>query len=231
MSVEDDLQTFEGWLGIQGHDPDMLTPDDLAMWRGQFDDAMQRRASSPKVGLMKLRAPGQKYGVALRDESGLWLTLWIRCAPKGDVYILYPRGEQKWDPHASYHHDGTFHQKSHGRKAPLPEDKRQPLTAAFSESEHLGTYAGHGKGSGAVCEPKDFDGLVIVEPGILGPIHGRIGVDLVAPGYEETWERDVADRFYRLNESWYSTETVQRKVFSRGNQPSVIITVQRTASG
>src|SRR6516164_9347789 len=42
---------------------------------------------------------------------------------------------------------------------------------------------GHGKTTGAVCDPKAFDGVVIVEPGILGPRNGSVGVDLVASGY------------------------------------------------
>lgn len=67
---EDDLSTFEGFLKYQAVDPATLTSDELAMWRSFFDDAAQRRESSPKVGLMKLRpaeAGEQRYGVALRD--------------------------------------------------------------------------------------------------------------------------------------------------------------------
>lgn len=85
---------------------------------------------------------------------------------------------------------------------------KQPLNAAFRESEHLGLYMGHGKSTGAVCDPATFDGLVIVEPGILGPKHGSVGIDLVAAGYEATWSRDIVDRFY-------FGDVVQRKIFSR----------------
>src|SRR5438045_6388127 len=38
--------------------------------------------------------------------------------------------------------DGTLHQKSCGLKGLVL--KRQPITAAFKGSEHLGTYGGHG---------------------------------------------------------------------------------------
>jgi hypothetical protein len=90
---EDDLLTFDGFLKYQAIDPVMLTPDELAMWRGYFDEAMQRRESSRKVGLMKLRAAhgDQKYAVAIRDGSDLWLTMWVRCSPKGEIFIMYPR--------------------------------------------------------------------------------------------------------------------------------------------
>lgn len=190
------------------------------MWRGYFDEARQRAESSPKVGLMKLRRVpgGQKYGVALRDGSELWLTMWVRCSPKGEVFVMYPRADAG-NPHASYHLDGTLHSKSYG-KAHFPK-KRQPLSADFEESENIGTFAGHGKGSGAECDASVFDGLVIVEPGVLGPKHGSIGIDLIAAGYEPTWERDIADRFY-------FGDVVQRQIFSRSPRPSVAITIQRS---
>ena len=216
---EEDLQTFEGFLKYQAVDPAKLTLDELAMWRDYFDEANRSRESSSKVGLMKLRpAPGErKYGVALRDGSELWLTMWVRCSPKGEIFVMYPRVDSG-NPHASYHLDGTLHHKSYGTAA--IRHKRQPLTADFKESEHIGLYMGHGKSIGAVCDPQAFGGLVIVEPGILGPKHGAIGFDLVAPGYEATWERDIADRFYFGG-------VVQRQIFARSPRPSVVVTIQR----
>jgi hypothetical protein len=129
--------------------------------------------------------------------------MWVRCSPKGEVFIMYPRADGG-NPHASYHLDGTLHNKSYG-KAPFPK-KRQPLTADFRDSENLGVFMGHGKRSGAVCDPSAFDGLVIVEPGILGPKHGSVGIDLIAAGEESRWERDIADRFY-------FGDVVQRQIF------------------
>lgn len=216
---EDELLTFEGFLKYQAVDPTVLTPNELAMWRGIFDDAMRRGESSPKIGLMKLRLiPGEeKYGVALRDGSDLWLTMWVRCSHKGEVFVIYPRADAG-NPHASYHLDGTLHNKSYGR-ADLPK-KCQPLTVDFRESEHLGMFMGHGKSSGAVCDPTAFTGLVIVEPGILGPKHGSVGVDLIAAGYEPTWEQNIANRFY-------FGDVVQRQILSRTPRPSVAITIKR----
>ena len=132
---EDDLLTFEGFLKYQAVDPATITADDLKMWLDIFDETIERRKTSPKVGLMKLQQiPGeQKYAVAIRDGSNLWLTMWVRCSWKGEIFIMYPRGDREADPHASYHRDGTFHQKSYGT-AWVPGQKRQPLTAAFRES-------------------------------------------------------------------------------------------------
>jgi hypothetical protein len=222
---EDDLLIFERWLkhrqGI--HVPTSLPPEELREYREFFDEWMARRTSSPKVGLMKLqRRPGeQKYAVAIRDGSDrLWLTMWVSCKRKGDIIILYPRaGSDAGNPHASYHRDGTFHQKSHDVKQ-LPQ-KRQPLTAAFSGSEHLGLYGGHGTSTGADCDPKAFDGLVIVEPRVLGRLNGSVGIDLVEPGYELEWSRDD------MGQCFYFRGIHQREVFPRNGRPSVVITIQR----
>jgi hypothetical protein len=218
---EDDLLTFEGWLRYQAADPTAITPEQLTEWQGLFDELVERRKTGPKVGLMKLQpVPGeQKYAVAIRDGSDLWLTLWVRCSRKGEIFVMYPRPDRDWQAHASHHLDGTLHQKSYGTVG--ISVKRQPLAGPFRESEHLGTYAGHGpKSTGAVCDPTAFDGVVIVEPGILGPRDGSVGVDLVEPGYEPEWERGIGRRFY-------VSGVHQRKVFPRIGRPSVVITIQR----
>jgi hypothetical protein len=88
--------------------------------------------------------------------------------------------------------------------------KRQPLTAAFRGSEHLGAYGGHGtKNIGAVCEPKAFDGMVTVEPGVLGSGQGSVTVDLVEPGYEPRPDSSAP----------------QSHVFPRNSRSSIVITV------
>ena len=52
---EDDLHTFEGWLKYQGVDGATAPPDELAMWRGLFDEAKRAQfVPTPKVGLMLL---------------------------------------------------------------------------------------------------------------------------------------------------------------------------------
>jgi len=183
---EDELQTFEVWLKeIQGIDPAMLEPNDLAQWRSIHQDVMAKSAATPKVGLMKLHAgPGEHlYAVAIREDSKLWLTLWVRRSRKGEIFVIIPRADRAWDPHLSYHLDGTVHSKSFNHKFGLP-GKRQPLNETFKGTEHLGMFAGHGKSIGAICNPADFSGVVEVEPGVLGPRHGWVAVDLVEPNCE-----------------------------------------------
>jgi hypothetical protein len=126
---EDDLNTFDGWLNYQAFDPDALSPDELAMLRSVFD----RRLATPKIGLMKLPPPllagEHRYAVAVQDDADLWLGLWLKRTKKGEFVILIPRVETGWDPHSTYHLDGTYHSKSHG--VVVMEKTLQPLTGPF----------------------------------------------------------------------------------------------------
>jgi hypothetical protein len=196
---EADLKTFDGWLRYQVLSPS--SPEELAEWRLVFEEARRRADTAPKVGLMKLQpVPGEyRYAVALRDGNDLWLTLWVRRSRRGEYFIMMPRGDRDWDPHTSYHLDGTVHMKSHGRKV-LPAQKRQPLTGVFRGAEHLGVYGGHGKSSGAIYDPSAFTGVVEVPPRVLGPKHGGVTVDLVEPGHEPVpfgWKEIAVRQVFR----------------------------------
>jgi hypothetical protein len=123
---EDDLNTFEGWLKYQGIDAATTPSEELATWQTVFDEAKERRSATSKVGLMKLQTiPGEyRYAVAVPDGSDLWLALWVRLSPN----------DRAWDPHTSYHLDGTFHMKSHDRK--MLVQKRQPLLGPFRGTDN-----------------------------------------------------------------------------------------------
>jgi hypothetical protein len=72
---------------------------------------------------MKLKPPKpgeQRYAVAILDGLDLWLTLWVRCSPKGDVYILLPRQDPDLDFHTSYHNNGEFRTKTLTAEPRLP---------------------------------------------------------------------------------------------------------------
>ncbi len=198
---EDDLKTFEGWLRYQAVDAATTAPEELARWRAIFEEARQRGAAQPKVGLMKLQpVPGElRYAVAVREGSDLWLTLWVRRSRKGEFFVMMPRGDGNWDPHTSYHLDGTLHMKSHDRKGLTK--KCQPLTGPFRGSESVGGYSGHApKTVGAICDPAAFAGVVEVAPGVLGPRHGAVAVDLVEPGQDPPgfpWTQIVTRQVFR----------------------------------
>jgi hypothetical protein len=193
---ENDLDTFEGWLKYQAVDATELTSDELAMWRGLYEEG--RKAAANKVGLMKLRpVPGEhRYAVAVREGPDLFLTAWVRRSRRGEFFLMIPRGVSDWDPHTSYHIDGTLHMKSFGRK--VLTQKRQSLTRPFRGTEHLGTYGGHGpKTVGAICDPAAFSGVVEVAAGVFGPRDGLVAVDLVEPGSEP---RDLNPRVVQQRE-------------------------------
>lgn len=214
---EDDLDTFEGWLRYQAIDAAGLPPEQLAVWRRLYDESRARVAAQPKIGSMKLRpmAPGEhRYAVAVREGADLWLTLWVRRSPKGEYFVMVPRGTEGWDPHTSYHRDGTLHAKSCGQKFPALS-KRQALTGTFKGAEPLGAYGGHApKTEGAVCDPALFTGIVEIQPGLLGPRHGAVTVDLVEPRQEPR------------EHPW--GEIYHRAVFNDA-VPWVVITVGRNA--
>jgi hypothetical protein len=174
---------------------------------------------------MKLPSPRpdeQRYAVAIRDGSDLWLTLWVRCWPKGDIYVMYPRGDREWDVHASYHRNGKMHIKSKvydemGHPGPIEKkmicQTSQGLTAGFKGFEQFVNLLGHGKRRGEVCDPRAFGGVVCVEPDILdGPGHGSVAVDLLEPGYAPKPDPSAH----------------KQRTFPRGARPSVVITIWAT---
>jgi hypothetical protein len=140
--------------------------------------------------------------VEVREDSDLWLTLWVQRSTKGEFFVMVPRKDPGWDIHTSYHLDGTLHMKSSGHKR--LSKKLQPLTGAFRGTEHLGAKAGHGpKSVGVVCDPTAFSGVVEVPAGVLGPRHGDVIVDLVEPGCEPlSWPNIVRQEVFQDIVPW-----------------------------
>jgi len=83
------------------------------------------------------------HAIAVRDAQGLRLVARVVRRPSG-IYYLIPRdakafqieSDKNWDPHVSYHADGSHHIKSFGQLA-LTRMKRQPLNSTFSGAEPL----------------------------------------------------------------------------------------------
>jgi hypothetical protein len=125
----------------------------------------REKTTTPKPGQMKLRdlKPGEyRYAVAVREGSDLFMTHFIRRDPKGDVYLMIPRGRGSGNPHASYHRNGRFHQKSHDHS--MSKRQLQPLAGNFNGCEHLGMYGGHApKIVGVTCDASKLTGIVEVQ--------------------------------------------------------------------
>jgi ribosomal protein L30 len=202
---EDALDTFEGYLRYQAIDAASLSPAEFEMWRGYFEEAQASKATSRKVGRMNLpplKSGEHRYAVAIREDGQLWLTLWVRRSPKGEFFVMVPRSDRSWDPHYSYHLDGTRHAKSFGKKH--TEKKGQPLGAAFQGTVHLGAHGGHGPMTvGAICDPKDFSGVMKAPVGVLGPSHGAVVVDIVEPNCAPiSWPNIVYEQTFRDAVPW-----------------------------
>lgn len=174
------LDTFDDWLKYQKIDLQGQSEDAVLSLRGMYEHSREEFMEHDVHAVVRTppRAGEYRYAVAIEDGEKLWLTFWVRRSSKGDCIVLYPRGPGTRNPHASYHYDGRYHQKSYGQK--LVVQKRQPLDQ-FKGTEHLGTFAGHGIGS-AICYPAAFTSVIKVPAGILEPTHGCVIVDLVEPG-------------------------------------------------
>ena len=150
---------------------------------------------------MKLpKSADRRYAVAVEDAAGLWLVLWVRRSPKPEYFVMIPRIDarpptrrrtpkwDKWDPHASWHFDGEFHHKSHGH--PMAVQQRQRPDASFTGNANmiLTPVTADAHLVGAVCDPSQFDGVLVVAAGILGAGRHVVTVDLAQPGHREVPE-------------------------------------------
>ena len=61
-------------------------------------------------------ANGAVYGIAVRDDDGLWLLARIRRSRDGDVYYMEQSADPAVDFHVSYHNSGIRHLRSYGWK-------------------------------------------------------------------------------------------------------------------
>jgi len=151
-----------------------------------------------------------RYAVAVRENGDLWLALWIKRSHKGEFFVMYPRVDREWDVHASYHLHGQLHIKSGNQKK--VETKVQPLNGVFRGTVDVGTYSGHDpKVVGEVCDPKDFNSVIDVAPGVLMPDNGSIAVELVEPGLQPTV-------------SFAKAKIIEREVF-RDFVPWLVVTI------
>jgi hypothetical protein len=183
-----DLDTFEGWRKHHGYDGE-ASEELVAGWRTDFAaDLARREAARAAVFFSKPPPPGEfRYAVAFEDGAELRFVLVVSRRFKKDkgvweCFILMQRDknpnplEPDWDPHASYHADGTYHQKSFNQK--MMAQQRQPLDK-FKGAEHLGSF--HGVGL-AVCNTANFTDVLRVPKGVLTSMSGAVLIDLVEPG-------------------------------------------------
>jgi hypothetical protein len=172
---------FDDWLRAHQIDSRELTDEAAASLRRAFD-AVQLAIDDARSSTMfgKPCPQGeQRHAIAIEDGDDLRLGLVIRRSKRGEIFILIPRGSE-WDPHSSYHADGTYHHKSYGQvfKSNLP--KRQPLGPSFKGTEHLGSIYGFGTAA-PICHRDNFTSVTAIPSSILSGTRGCINIDLVEP--------------------------------------------------
>lgn len=152
-------------------------------------------------------AEGSMYAVAIRDHEDLRLVCRIRRSPGRDVYVLFPRDEPGWDPHASYHRDGVRHVRAHGGRYLV--DQRQRPDESFRGAESVFALAlqpGEVPRLKTPCRTDRFSEVFEIAGENFPPEeHHTLVVDLVEPGHGALagpWREVVAQRSFRDNVPW-----------------------------
>ncbi len=174
----DYLDTFELWLEHQ-QCPRPIPADLEPMLRQQYEAAVERFIEHDPSGWMRqpLKSDEHRYAVVIDDAQKQWVTLCVVRSPKPEYFILIPR-DSEWDPHASYHQSGRYHQKSAGLA--ISRQQRQPLPS-FKGAEHLSSFMGHGTHM-AIYRPSNYTAALVVPAGVLRGLEGEVLIDLVEPG-------------------------------------------------
>jgi hypothetical protein len=163
---------FNSWLTNQGIDPSVFP--DRERVREVYEQAQLRGEALQASTLGPGTTGGYGYAVAIEDGADLRVTLWVKRGPKICV-VLQPR-DREWNPHATYHLDGQYHNKSYG--IALGMQQRQRLEH-FKGTEHL--FMGHGSPL-PKCNPSDYTDVIRVPAGVLTGLKGGVMLDLVEPG-------------------------------------------------
>jgi hypothetical protein len=129
---------------------------------------------------------GATFAIAVRDGADLFTVLRIRRSPQGDVYVNWPRGDPKHNPHASYHASGQHHQKSFNHN--FDRVYRQKPDQSFQGTQRVeGTPLNttDPRQWNDPCNPPDHDDVFEIPLSELRPEKYRhtVTVDLVEPNH------------------------------------------------
>jgi len=202
------MQTFEEFMAHQGLSPTDPEVGGLSDWLEEYEDACERARQTPPVGTRALRKnPADLlYAVAVEDEAGLWLTLWVRRSPKSEYFVMIPRLDGEWNPHASWHVDGGFHHKTYDHRIVRQERQRPDASFKGSENMILTPVTADARVVGAVCDRSQFDGMLVVSASGLGGVQRHhVSVDLDEVGHYEVSQpgnRLVHQRVFKSSVPW-----------------------------
>ena len=202
------MQTFEEFMAHQGLSPTDPEVGSLSDWREEYEDARERARLTPPVGARVLRRSPTDllYAVAVEDEAGLWLTLWVRRSPKSEYFVMIPRRDGEWNPHVSWHVDGGFHHKTYDHRIVRQERQRPDASFRGSENMILTPVTADPRVVGAMCDRSQFDGLLVVPASGLGARQRHhVSIDLAQTGHCEVSQpgnRLVDQRVFKGSVPW-----------------------------
>jgi hypothetical protein len=163
------------------------------------------------------------YAVAVRDSDDLFLVARVHRNKRGEVFVAVPRpGRRGWDPHSSYHADGRYRVKIHGR-APRTYYLQKP-DANFTGTHNMSTLpiaSCEPRENHAPCKPETFDDVFEIPVDELRPEEYRthISVDLIEPGEHPT---------FHSVEAFYPGARVLRQAIFREAIPWILVTLYDT---
>jgi hypothetical protein len=158
---------------------------------------------------------GSLFAIVIKDAEGPRLVARVARRALG-VYYLIPRNaedfaieaDENWDPHASYHADGTLHVKSFNALVLTPV-KKQPLDRSFSGGEPL--FAQSFQPGELVALPSLTDVsrylniFEIPRDLVDATEHHTLAVDLLSPGTDRLpgpWQQVVTEHSFTDDVPW-----------------------------
>jgi hypothetical protein len=133
------------------------------------------------------------WAIAVRRTNGDLRLFWrVRRSPQGHIYQVFAAGlgyprilGGAYDPHTSWHLDGRFHTKGHGRV--WHRQRRQRLNAFVGAEPFISTSVDQMAAPGLPeCNPAGFEGTMEVSLQVIDITPGRqqLHMDLVAAGQQ-----------------------------------------------
>jgi hypothetical protein len=124
------------------------------------------------------------YAVAVRDGAELFLICRIRRTVTGDVYVLPPRHDPRWNPHVTYH--ATGHAHANPDDPPYHVSHWQRPGTDFQGTRAMGTMAitaSEPRLINAPCKVEDYADVFEISVSEFRPEMGgtMLSVDLTAP--------------------------------------------------
>jgi len=124
------------------------------------------------------------YAVAVREDDEVYLFLRVRRNAKGEVFLMFPREQEGWNPHSSIHADGTHHQKAFYHKFHVQTGEK--LTVGFQETKNVvtaGIASGEAQAINMRCKADEFSHVFEIPAEKLRAEKYRtyVSVDLTPP--------------------------------------------------